>query len=710
MIVNKYPGKCLVCSAQVKTGEGFATKRGRWMTVCASTACIERAGEPVPTGPVAKTLSADGVVRMPKPGPGGLELVRSMPGAKFDWDAKVWTVSTAPADLDRVIEVAEKLGLEVAEELREAAAAGTEDSAEAEARAGTQGLYEFQRDGVRFLALKQRALLADDMGLGKTVQALVAIPDGAPVVVVCPASVKRNWSNEVEKWRPDLTPVVLSGTKGPKSWREPKPGEVLIINYDVLPKGRTEEYTIETRRGPQKRKRVIQDLPENTVLIVDEAQMVKTHTTQRHKRVVGLAAAASRVWLLTGTPVENRPWDLKGVLEAGGMFGDVFGSFGKFLGLFGGYKNRWGGFEFSGPTDEVPERLRRVALRRMKTEVLKDLPTKQYQTLSVNGTSVALRKELDAELEVYEEMLQEGVLPPFERISEIRAKLARERIPAATQIVEEYEEAGIPLIVFSAHRDPVDAIGSREGWAKIYGGTGSEERAEIVRRFQAGELRGVALTIKAGGVGLTLTRASNELFVDRDWNPAWNVQAEDRTVRIGQTADSVLIKTLVTDHPLDRRVNELLEQKIRLFRDTVENEIAYQAPKVGPELREETQEELEARLKAAEEATERAYYGDKIQGVIERERAKGVGPEPVLTAERKALVREAFYQMIGVCDGAIEKDDVGFNKPDAAIAHWVFRFGLRDDDEVAFRLLERMLSRYKHTQLGADYAGIWNAA
>lgn len=707
MITNKFPGKCSICSTKIAEGQGFAIKSesfGRWQPVCASSACIERAGGSIASSE-EKKLYADGTLKMPKPDQAGLTLVRSMPRARFDWDRKVWTVSTQDADLARVIEIANQLGVEVDESLVARAKVGTEVSAEAEARAATHGLYEFQREGVRWLSLGEKRLLADDMGLGKTVQALVAIPEGVGALVICPKSVKRNWAQECEKWRTDLTPVVLEGKK---AWREPAPGEVVIVNYDVLPRGETVEKTIETARGPRKIKEVQQSLPPNTVMIVDEAQLCKNSKTARHKRVAGFAKAAGKVWLLTGTPVENAAWDLKGVLEAGGMFRDVFGSFGKFSDLFGAHKNPWGGWEFGTPTAEVPERMRRVMLRRLKDDVLTDLPPAQYQALVVGEYSASLQRELDDYFEIYGEILKVG-LPPFEDFSRIRARLAEEKIPHAVELVEEYEAAGKPLLVFSAHRAPVETIGSREGWAQIHGNVSTEERSEIVRRFQAGELRGIALTIRAGGVGLTLTRAADVLFVDRDWNPAWNYQAEDRNRRIGQTASSLLYKRLVTDHPLDKRVDELLEQKMALYRAAIENKVEYR-PKVSPEIRQETQEELEARLAAAGAEVERAVYLDKIESVIERERGKGVGPEPVLTPERKELIRSAFNQMIGSCDGALTKDDVGFNKPDAAIAHWVARIGLQDDDELAFRLIERMLSRYKHTQLGEDYAGIWRAA
>ncbi len=143
------------------------------------------------------------------------------------------------------------------------------------------------------------------------------------------------------------------------------------------------------------------------------------------------------------------------------------------------------------------------------------------------------------------EELDDSDLPGFESFSRIRALLAQSRIPAMLEMVEEYEEAETPLLVFSAHKAPIKALENRSGWAIITGETSAEDRFDIVKRFQEGKLNGVGLTIGAGGVGLTLTRASNILFVDLDWKPSMNIQAEDRAHRIGTNADNILIKRMV---------------------------------------------------------------------------------------------------------------------------------------------------------------------
>jgi SNF2 family DNA or RNA helicase len=137
------------------------------------------------------------------------------------------------------------------------------------------------------------------------------------------------------------------------------------------------------------------------------------------------------------------------------------------------------------------------------------------------------------------------------------------------QYVEEYESNAEPLIVFSAHRDPIDLFLDREGWAVITGDTPSKERTEIAEAFQQGKYRGLAGTIEAAGVAITLTYACHELFVDEEWTPGLNDQARRRVLRHGQKR-SVSIDILVANHPLDRRVAEILSGKRTLIGSTID--------------------------------------------------------------------------------------------------------------------------------------------
>lgn len=407
---------------------------------------------------------------------------------------------------------------------------------------------------------------------GKTVQALVAAPEGKPILVVCPAVAKGVWAREAKKWRPDLRVTTLSG-RG--SFRWPQAGELVAVNYDILPK--------ELPPG----------CPAEMTAIADEAHATKNGKSQRSQRWNSIAEEVrklgGRTWLLTATPILNNPFELWAVFSAAGIEREAFGSWNGFIRAFNGVKGRFG-YEFGKPTAEVPEMLRKVSLRRKKTDVLKDLPAKIYEERAAELPKDA-KKACDAALEALDALV--GITPeardeaveaaakaanemakgrrktPFEKISEIRALLASAKIPTMLEIIEEHEEAEEPLVVFSAHRMPIDLLAKREGWAVITGDTSAEERTRIETDFQAKKLRGVGCTIKAGGVAITLTRASRALFVDQEWTPALNQQAEDRIYRIGQTRGVVIIQ-LIGDHVLDERIAELIGKKTTLIDTSVE--------------------------------------------------------------------------------------------------------------------------------------------
>ena len=726
MIVNRYPGKCQSCGTKLAQGVGFAYKNGyRWFSVCASAACHRKLGltPPVPEAKQERKLTEDGYVSMPYDRD-AIDLLRSLPGGRWDPTSKRWTCSLTPANLPRVIEIADTLKLDVPQILRDKLAEGTPESREALARAERRRydgkpLYPFQKKGVEFLALHDHALLADVPGLGKTIQALLALPENQRVLIICPACVKYNWRDEAQMWRPDYKVSICNGRS---SFVLPEPGEIILINYDILP-----AWLI-----PNKDTKKISITPEQTLalkettLIADECHYAKNYKAIRSVKVKELSRLCHKVWFLSGTPLMNRPTDLYGILQSGSM--NVLGNWNKFVSLFNGYKNPFGGYVFGMPNPEVPEKMKRVMLRRLKEEVLPDLPAKTYQSIRVNEMSLALKTQLNkmalqaatnqgVEVTKEEDIdsvvadLDASSLPAFSAFSAIRAKLAESRIPAMLEIVESYEDAETPLVVFSAHRKPIDELSRREGWAVITGDTKAEDRRDIVHAFQSGALKGIGLTIQAGGVGITLTRASNVLFVDLDWTPAANIQAEDRLLRIGQESN-VLVMRMSSTHPLDVHMQELIELKIALAYKALEACVKFTPIKPRPlaqeiKIIEETDEELMARIAAAGAEADRGYFLGRIQQIAGREAAKVNNvPEPPLTPKRKEMLRGALAYMVSVCDGAWEKDFQGFNRPDAGIGHWIASSGLRDEDEVTFRVLERILVRYRR-QLKGEFEAIW---
>lgn len=569
-----------------------------------------------------------------------------------------------------------------------------------------------------------------------TIQALLALPLDARAVVVCPASLKLNWAKETRAWRPDLKPIIVGGKQ--RRPLVPAWGEILIVNYDVLPPETSYASLSEVEA---------ESLSE-TVAVFDECQRMKNYKAARHKRGKALASSCGRSWLLTGTPIMNRPPDLKGILDAGGLFKSVFGSWGKFLECFHAHKNRWGGMEYGDPTPLVPELLRKVMLRRLTEDVLPDLPEKRYQPIPVELADEDdaerdrqlrdLSDDLDLAAETYRQRLDDGKLPPFEEFSGLRKKLADAKIPAMLEIVEQHEENDEPLIVFSAHRAPVEECAKRKGWAAIYGDTPKDDRQKIVERFQGGGLKGVALTIQAGGEGLTLTRARTCLFVDRDWTPALNSQAEARIRRIGSEKGHVTYLDLICDHVLERRVHELLTSKSAMHEAAIDSEMPtpFTINQLIPDVEAESDEAFAERMRRAAEGDagrerekerkaaekrERDLIADmerageekeaaraKSRLILDREHAKarrGGITLPVLTRERCRAVREAMAYLASVCDHAETLDGRGFSKSDASLGHILAAAGLEDGTE-AMEAAQHVCYRYRR-QCGERWPILW---
>lgn len=631
---NQRPGPCATCKSAVAADAG--TLLGPpWKVVC--QACLpfpSLAATPIRITLTGERIHVEPVGRLGNERWSSYKAVIDRHGVRSRKVGTVWQnygdVGVA-GDLIKALSDA-GFALEVGEDVRSAvAAAGAVATVDVEAaserlvavdaelaRRG-KALYSYQRDGVGWLAARTAALLGDDMGLGKTIQTLAAAPAGAPILVISPAIAKGVWAREAAAWRPDLRVTMVSG-RGKFRW--PTTNEMLIINFDILPatdvkvprdqqpgdkcasceRLATDHSSLDASWGRCKTfvrekddtfklepAEFLKGCPAGLVVIIDEAHSCKNPKAQRTVRVTALAQAArdsgGRSWLLTATPLLNSPPELWTVLKVGGLHKDAFannwGGFARGMGgvldtitVHGGKQQKvwkWGGT----PTPMIAGALKRVMLRRMKADVLGQLPPKTYKQVDVELADRELQHQMDMAWAAIEDELDEvidGKAPtsiPFSEISALRARIATAKIPALLELVEEYEDAEEPVVVFSAHRAPVEELGKRDGWAMILGGTLPAERTRIENDFQAGKLKGIACTIKAGGVAITLTRAAQEIFVDKEWTPALNAQAEDRCYRIGQERP-VMVTELVAAHPLDQQVAKLLGEKQALIGASVE--------------------------------------------------------------------------------------------------------------------------------------------
>jgi SWI/SNF-related matrix-associated actin-dependent regulator 1 of chromatin subfamily A len=449
-----------------------------------------------------------------------------------------------------------------------------------------QGLFPHQIEGVAFLLGRRRAILADDMGLGKTRQAIVALRHAAPAgpyLVVCPASVKRNWAREIATADPGAATYVVE-----KGASEPGAAHWVVVNYDVLGKH-------------------IDALGERdwAGLVFDEAHYLKNHTSQRSKLARQLADRARWhtgpepvVYLLTGTPLTSRPRDLFVLLQlVGHPLGRSFLAFAK---RYCAAERHEFGWDTGGASniEELTVQLHGVMLRRSKDQVLA-LPPKLRTWLPIEvpkGTGVRdMRKVVD--LLVSDDRLAPGSVIDERRlrgrllhaITRARQTLAAAKVKATIDFVSGAIDQGEKVIVFSCFEDPLERIAEhfRGSSVLLTGATAAEKRQSMVDHFQQDErIRVFVANIIAGGIGSNLTAATQVVFNDLDWVPANHWQAEDRAYRIGQTR-TVNVTYMVAANTIDDFVQSVLERKGALVSAVVDGTAL--APDLGGNVLEELQ-------------------------------------------------------------------------------------------------------------------------
>lgn len=483
-------------------------------------------------------------------------------------------------------------------------------------RESGKSLFAYQRDGVQRLSASTSLLLGDAMGVGKTAQTLMALPPGARVLVVCPAIMKGaivdgqprgGWASETRMWRPDFGITLLSG-RG--SFRWPKENEVVVTNYDILPPTPVE---IEEDRIKHDKKRKkdqaageftthppAQPAPEGVFLVADEIHMLGNAESGRSLRFSLLSrmvrAAGGRAWGLTGTPLMNKPDELYAVLDCLGLAQLAFGSWANYMRLYDAHRvkvneRRWQ-ILWNSPSPDVPVRLKTVMLRREKKDVMEQLPQRVHKTLvvDVGKAALAICNEVMAELDKagidvakaleIADSASGGVV--FSLVSKVRKALAEAKAPYALKLAEDYEAAETPVVVFSAHLAIPALFVNRKGWGTITGDGGTictvagqsvpVSKSEVAVRLRKGEIQNVSGTIAAMGVGLDGLQdwISHAVFADKLWTPGANDQAVSRIERLGQKANRLHITSIMANHVLDHRVDEVLAKKERLFAAVIE--------------------------------------------------------------------------------------------------------------------------------------------
>ena len=515
------------------------------------------------------------------------QIIKSVTGRKFVTEPlKHWRVPfTSAAELldafkdveDCVIDEAEIA--QIIEDQKGNLAASSAENSDFTVEGLAGELMPFQRSGVEYVARSGKAIIADDMGTGKTIQALATLQhrNAFPALIVVPASLKINWQIEANKWLPNKTTSILSGRKemSPEAYG----ADIIIINYDILA-GHVKAI----------KKAGI------TAIVADESHYIKNSKAARTKHSMTLAEGCETKIALTGTPVLNKPIELASQLEFIDRF-DEFGSWWNFATEYcGAYRGSFG-IEFGSPRNlkQLGEKMRTGGffLRRTKDQVLKELPAKRRSIIMTKLSNrreynraesdliswVGEQAERDAEFlesisdlspEMQDKAKKERRVSAqasaeraehLVRIAKLKKLSALGKVKAVAQWVEDFVETDEKLIVFAHHKEIVKVLADKFGADTITGDVPMQKRQEAVERFQNDpEAKVIVLNIKAGGVGLTLTAASNVLFIEQDWNAANMDQAEDRAHRIGQE-NAVNIWNFVGIDTIDTDISELIESK-----------------------------------------------------------------------------------------------------------------------------------------------------
>lgn len=398
---------------------------------------------------------------------------------------------------------------------------------------------------------KGRILLADEMGLGKTVTSLAIMTyyiQEWPLLILCPASLRHTWPAEIEKFLPSLPAsavYVVSGFEDADFYaneRKRSRIKIVVATYSLL----------QTRSAAA---HVLQQFAFQCV-IADESHNLKEKNSQRCQLGMPLLQKAKRLVLLSGTPALARPVELWPQIFC--IAPNHFGSYTQYTNRFCNARRGRFGWDVSGLSnvDELRQNLRQIMVRRLKRDVLSELPPKQRAIVPIKLDANKVIEARDLM-----EQLQEAKVSVAELLGSSEAN-RQAHFDHRRLLMQAYQASGIgkanpiaeylldwlagsgtqKILVFAHHQHVMDTL--EQAVAKKYKGVGhvridgtvpSSERAARVRKFQTNsQVRVAILSMTAAGVGLTLTAASSVLFAELHWTPGVLAQAEDRCHRIGQ--------------------------------------------------------------------------------------------------------------------------------------------------------------------------------
>ncbi|HSH51456.1 MAG TPA: DEAD/DEAH box helicase [Bacteroidales bacterium] len=506
--------------------------------------------------------------------------VKTLPGRKFhNTGGRYWTCPLSIEAIEALQYWGFKLCANLREYLRRTKISSEDIDTDIKIPGLKMELFPFQKEGVAFIEAKNgRALIGDEMGLGKTVQALAWLKlqkKKRPAIILCPASLKLNWAQEAQKWMRKPNIQILSGKKPEQKIT----GDIIIINYDIL----ANKYETKKDINGKKRKKEIKrtgwvdyliDINPQ-VLIADECHLFKDSKSNRTKGTMKLGKKTPHVIALSGTPIVNRP--LEGLNAIQLIDPNIIGSAWKYKMRYCGAKYNGFGWNFNGAsnTDELHEKLTQtIMIRRLKKDVLKDLPDKIYSHTPMELSNKKKYKKAEDDFISYvrehkgekeaEKIKSAEALAKIEGLKQIAVQ---GKMKQSIEWIKNLLETEEKVVVFGTHKFVVEALMKEFGdiAVKIDGSVSGADRDKAIQAFQnKKKIKLFIGNIQAAGVGLTLTAASSVVFLELPWTPGELQQAEDRCHRIGQK-DAVNIYYLLASGTIEEEIATLIDKKRKIL-------------------------------------------------------------------------------------------------------------------------------------------------
>ncbi|XP_059961889.1 DNA annealing helicase and endonuclease ZRANB3 isoform X2 [Mesoplodon densirostris] len=434
-------------------------------------------------------------------------------------------------------------------------------------------LLPFQKDGISFALRRDgRCMVADEMGLGKTIQAIgiaYFYKEEWPLLIVVPSSLRYPWTEEIEKWIPELGPEEINVIQNKTDVGRISTSKVTVLGYGLLT---TDAVTLIDALNNQNFK----------VVIVDESHYMKSRNATRSRILLPVVQKAKRAILLTGTPALGRPEELFMQIEA--LFPQKFGTWTDYAKRYCNAHVRYFGkrpqWDCRGASNlnELHQLLSDIMIRRLKAEVLTQLPPKIRQRIPFDLPSAAA-KELNSSFEEWEKLMRAPNSGATKTVMGLITHMFKQTAIAKAGAVKDYikmmlQNDSLKFLVFAHHLSMLQActeavIENKTRYIRIDGSVPSSERIHLVNQFQKDPGTRVAiLSIQAAGQGLTFTAATHVVFAELYWDPGHIKQAEDRAHRIGQCS-SVNIHYLIANGTLDTLMWGMLNRKAQVTGSTL---------------------------------------------------------------------------------------------------------------------------------------------